>query len=105
MRSRLLTALSGLALLGLPVSVLAGGDDVPIGARFGAMGNAGITLVDLWSIRHNPAGLAGLESPRRRSSYLRGETVRGRAGRSRSDAQHDGGDFARRRRLPLARGR
>ena len=63
MRSRLLTALSGLALLGLPWRVLAGGDDVPIGARFGAMGNAGITLVDLWSIRHNPAGLAGLETP------------------------------------------
>lgn len=43
--------------------VHAGGDPIPIGARFGGMGNAGITLVDLWSVRHNQAGLAGLTGP------------------------------------------
>ena len=48
MRSRLLTALSGLALLGLPGRVLAGATTCPSVRVFGAMGNAGITLVDLW---------------------------------------------------------
>jgi hypothetical protein len=41
----------------------AGGDPLPIGARFGGMGGSGLTLVDLWSIRLNPAGIAGLETP------------------------------------------
>jgi hypothetical protein len=47
----------------LPVYAFAGGEDLPVGARIAGMGNAGITLVDLWSIRHNQAGLAGLEKP------------------------------------------
>ena len=52
-----------LLLLSLPLLASAGGDDLPVGARIAGMGNAGITLVDLWSIRHNQAGLAGLEKP------------------------------------------
>lgn len=47
----------------LPLVARAGGDDLPVGARIAGMGNAGITLVDLWGIRHNQAGLAGLKKP------------------------------------------
>ena len=41
----------------------AGGELLPVGARFAGMGNAGLTLVDLWSVSANQAGLAGLEHP------------------------------------------
>lgn len=41
----------------------AGGEHLPVGARFAGMGYAGITLVDLWSVQANQAGLAGLEHP------------------------------------------
>jgi hypothetical protein len=41
----------------------AGGERWPVGARFAGMGYASITLVDLWSVRANQAGLAGLEYP------------------------------------------
>ncbi len=41
----------------------AGGDQLPMGARFAGMGYTGPHLADLWSIRLNPAGLAGLEKP------------------------------------------
>ncbi|HNE81438.1 MAG TPA: hypothetical protein PKX39_12715 [Flavobacteriales bacterium] len=41
----------------------AGGELWPVGARFAGMGNAGLTLVDLWSVSANQAGLAGLEHP------------------------------------------
>jgi hypothetical protein len=41
----------------------AGGDPLPVGARFLGMGGTGLTLVDLWSVRLNPAGLAGLDKP------------------------------------------
>lgn len=58
MRSRLLI-IASLA----PLLTWAGGEDLPVGARIAGMGNAGITLVDLWGIRHNQAGLAGLEKP------------------------------------------
>lgn len=34
-----------------------------LGARFAGMGHASTTLVDLWSVRANQAGLAGLEAP------------------------------------------
>ncbi|MCB0795557.1 MAG: hypothetical protein KDB88_12540 [Flavobacteriales bacterium] len=44
-------------------TVQAGGDNLPVGARFAGMGYAGLTLVDVWSIHHNQAGLAGLERP------------------------------------------
>jgi len=54
-----------LSLLGscILLSVTAGGEHLPVGARFAGMGYSGITLVDLWSMRLNPAGLAGLEKP------------------------------------------
>jgi len=58
MRS-LLTAL--LFVLSLPL--LAGGEQYVLGARFAGMGGSGLTLTDLWSIRMNPAGIAGLEKP------------------------------------------
>lgn len=41
----------------------AAGDPIPAGARLAGMGHAGITLVDLWAVRANQAGLAGLEKP------------------------------------------
>lgn len=42
---------------------MAGGERWPVGARFAGMGYAHLTLVDLWSVRGNQAGLAGLEHP------------------------------------------
>ena len=41
----------------------AGGEHLPAGARFAGMGDASITLSDLWCVRGNQAGLAGLEHP------------------------------------------
>lgn len=41
----------------------AGGEQWPVGARFAGMGYASLTLSDLWSVRGNQAGLAGLEHP------------------------------------------
>lgn len=52
-----------LLLLALALHVHAGGDRWPVGARFAGMGYASLTLVDLWSVRANQAGLAGLEKP------------------------------------------
>jgi hypothetical protein len=43
--------------------VRAGGEDLPMGARFAGMGYSGLALTDLWSVRLNPAGIAGLEVP------------------------------------------
>lgn len=45
------------------LNVRASGEPLPAGARFAGMGYTGITLADLWSVRLNPAGLAGLERP------------------------------------------
>ena len=42
---------------------LAGGDPLTVGARFAGMGGSGLTLADLWSVRLNPAGIAGLDKP------------------------------------------
>jgi hypothetical protein len=36
----------------------AGNEDFPIGARSAAMGNASVSLSDVWSAQHNQAGLA-----------------------------------------------
>lgn len=58
---RTTTILFTLALA--PSVALAGGGPAGAGARFAGMGGAGITLVDLWSVSHNQAGLAGLEHP------------------------------------------
>jgi len=35
----------------------AGNEDYPIGARSAAMGNASVSLSDMWSAHHNQAGL------------------------------------------------
>ena len=43
--------------------VHAGGENYAIGARSAAMGNASVTLSDIWSIHHNQAGLAGIKEP------------------------------------------
>jgi hypothetical protein len=56
------STLTALCLLTLS-TVFAGGEHMPVGARFAGMGYSGLTLVDLWSVRMNPAGLAGLEKP------------------------------------------
>ncbi|MCC6937783.1 MAG: hypothetical protein IT226_06135 [Flavobacteriales bacterium] len=50
-------------LLLISLSAFAGGDPLPVGARFAGMGGSGLTLIDLWSVRLNPAGLAGLDKP------------------------------------------
>jgi len=47
----------------LATSCLAGGEFLPAGARFAGMGYTGLTVADLWSVRLNPAGLAGLDKP------------------------------------------
>ncbi|HMN06094.1 MAG TPA: hypothetical protein PKD45_10225 [Flavobacteriales bacterium] len=52
-----------LACLLLPALALAGGEPLPSGARFAGMGNAALTLKDLWCVSGNQAGLAGLEGP------------------------------------------
>jgi hypothetical protein len=49
--------------LALVPPVFAGGELHPIGARFAAMGGSGLALHDLWSVRLNPAGIAGLDKP------------------------------------------
>ncbi len=49
--------------LALVTPLLAGGDLHPIGARYAGMGGSGLTLIDLWSVRANPAGIAGLDKP------------------------------------------
>lgn len=43
--------------------VSASGEQLPAGARAAGMGYTGLTVADLWSIRLNPAGLAGLDKP------------------------------------------
>jgi hypothetical protein len=52
-----------LALASLPAVAHAGGGHFPTGARFAGMGNADITLTDLWCVSGNQAGLAGIEHP------------------------------------------
>lgn len=58
MRRLLLILLSLISL-----RAMAGGDPLTVGARFAGMGGSGLSLADLWSVRLNPAGLAGLEAP------------------------------------------
>lgn len=50
-------------LLLLSPTARAGGELLPIGARFAGMGGTGLTLVDPWALRLNPAGIAGIEVP------------------------------------------
>ena len=47
----------------LTISVYAGNEDFPIGARSAAMGNASVSLIDVWSAQHNQAGLGFLHDP------------------------------------------
>ncbi len=46
-----------------PALAFAGGEHLPTSARFAGMGNAAITLMDLWCTGGNQAGLAGLQKP------------------------------------------
>lgn len=54
--------LIALALIALSPAY-AGGEHEPAGARFAGMAYSGLTLSDVWSMRMNPAGLAGLDKP------------------------------------------
>lgn len=65
---RLLLAVLGLSI---PCAIHAGGENMPVGARIAGMGQAGITLIDLWSVHHNQAGLAGLLTPTAGAFYQR----------------------------------
>lgn len=58
---RTIVTLLSVALL--PATLLAGGEPTVGSARFAGMGNAAITLMDLWNVSGNQAGLAGLEHP------------------------------------------
>jgi len=58
-----------LSALCLSLLARAGGDPLPLGARFAGMGGSGLTLADVWAVRLNPAGLAGLERPVAGLSY------------------------------------
>src|SRR5690606_14239898 len=51
------------SLIHFPITLFAGGDPLPMGVRFAGMGHSGITMIDLWGLRLNPAGIAGLEVP------------------------------------------
>lgn len=42
--------------------VIAGNDNSPTGARFAGIGNAAVSLSDLWSVQHNQAGLAYIKN-------------------------------------------
>ncbi|MBK7083220.1 MAG: hypothetical protein IPH53_00505 [Flavobacteriales bacterium] len=52
--------LTSLLLCLRALALCAGGDNTPVGPRIAGMGQAGVTLIDLWSVHHNQAGLAGL---------------------------------------------
>ncbi|HIA35799.1 MAG TPA: hypothetical protein EYM84_02645 [Flavobacteriales bacterium] len=41
---------------------VAGGDNHALSARSTALGGAGVTLLDLWAVHYNQAGLAGIEA-------------------------------------------
>lgn len=57
MRSALITL-----ILCLPLTSFGSGDPLPTGARQGGMANAAVALTGLWSIYHNQAGLAAIDS-------------------------------------------
>lgn len=50
--------LLGSLILTIAGSVLAQKDNVPVGARSAALGNASVTLDDFWSLHNNQAGMA-----------------------------------------------
>ena len=49
-------------LLLIPTLSYGGGENDPAGARSAAMGNSGVVFTDIWSIFHNQAGIAHMES-------------------------------------------
>jgi hypothetical protein len=51
------------------LSLFAGNEDYPIGARSSALGNASVSLSDVWSAHHNQAGLAFVHDPAAGVSY------------------------------------
>ncbi|MFH1319450.1 MAG: hypothetical protein ABII90_02200 [Bacteroidota bacterium] len=51
-----------LLIILLSLNLQAGNDNYGIGARSAGMGNASVTISDLWSVHHNQAGLARLEN-------------------------------------------
>jgi hypothetical protein len=55
--------LYALIFLCASLPTVAGGENIPKGARFAGMGYTGLTLTDLWGVRLNPAGIAALEAP------------------------------------------
>ncbi len=44
------------------VTLQSANDNYPFGGRAASMGNAAVTLYDLWAVSHNQAGLAGIEN-------------------------------------------
>ena len=50
-------------LVCIPFLAKAAGENDPAGARAAAMANSGLCFKDIWSIYHNQAGLAYIESP------------------------------------------
>ncbi len=50
-------------LVCIPFLAKAAGENDPAGARAAAMSNSGLCFRDIWSIYHNQAGLAYIESP------------------------------------------
>lgn len=49
--------------IGLVHIILAGNENIPVGARSGAMATSSVTLTDVWSAHNNQAGLAWLKAP------------------------------------------
>jgi hypothetical protein len=47
----------------LPFAVMAGNDNLPVGARSAGLAHTSVTLTDVWSTHHNQAGLAYLDAP------------------------------------------
>ncbi len=46
----------------IPFSLKSANDNYLFGGRQASMGNAAVTLFDLWAVSHNQAGLAGIEN-------------------------------------------
>jgi hypothetical protein len=53
----------GILSLGLAGTAKAQNDNPPLGARAVGMGNAAVTVADVWSLSNNVAGIAELKSP------------------------------------------
>jgi hypothetical protein len=49
-----------IAFVLFPFMLLAGNENLPVGARSSAMGHASVNIADIWAAHHNQAGLASL---------------------------------------------